>query len=330
VTVPSSGRAGLMPGGLVAAKCSSSLDFWILPDGGHWEGIDEYTVPPRSDPCEPGPSLAGLCSRPAGPARVTRTRAPLTSKEFLTPAQEWRRGGISGVRMGAGARTARPGRWAHPGLPSPGAESRAARLAAALLLPPLTDVEVRTVDGPSQRDSFPLTVSSPDLPEAGSRASSPATARTGSPARSGARRHRAPRNWSLRCSTQTRRAAPSPTGWSTGCLLASPACRRCQPTPQKGLTTSAGAATGARARRGALRITTTSWSYRWTPGWIWQPERPGRSWSHASAVTCSAAANWSRPARAASPVTCPQDTLVFTRASADVHRLFIFGVNLAK
>ena len=43
---------------------------------------------------------------------------------------------------------------------------------------------------------------------------------------------------------------------------------------------------GARARRAAPRITTTSWSSRWAPGWAWQPERGGPSWSHASAVTC--------------------------------------------
>jgi hypothetical protein len=43
---------------------------------------------------------------------------------------------------------------------------------------------------------------------------------------------------------------------------------------------------GARARRGALRIITTSWSLLWTLGWALQPERPGPLWSHASAVTC--------------------------------------------
>src|SRR6266545_1584662 len=131
-----------------------------------------------------------------------------------------------------------------------------------------------------------------------SRPSSPAMARTGSLACSGARRHPAPRSWLLRCSTPTRRAAPSPTGWSTECLLASPAWRLCRPAWQKGSTTSAGAATAALARRGAQRITTTSWSLRWTPGWVWQPERRDPIWSHASPVTCSARANWSRPTSA--------------------------------
>jgi hypothetical protein len=41
-----------------------------------------------------------------------------------------------------------------------------------------------------------------------SRASSPATARTGSLAWSGARRHPAPRNWLLRCSNPTRAQSP--------------------------------------------------------------------------------------------------------------------------
>ena len=43
---------------------------------------------------------------------------------------------------------------------------------------------------------------------------------------------------------------------------------------------------GARARRAAPRITTTSWSLRWTPGWAWPLERGGPIWSHACAVTC--------------------------------------------
>ena len=53
----------------------------------------------------------------------------------------------------------------------------------------------------------------------------------------------------------------------------------------------AGAATAARARHAAPRITTTSWSSRWTPGWAWPPERRGRIWSHAFAVTCWAGAS---------------------------------------
>src|SRR6266704_6724109 len=90
------------------------------------------------------------------------------------------------------------------------------------------------------------------LPGAHSRASSPATARTGPLACSGARRRPAPKSLPLRCSTPTRRAAPSPTGSSTGCPLASPAWRPCRPAPRKASTTSAGAATGAHARpRGA-------------------------------------------------------------------------------
>ena len=60
----------------------------------------------------------------------------------------------------------------------------------------------------------------------------------------------------------------------------------CRPTRPKASTTSAGAATGARARRAALRITTTSWSSRWTPGWAWPRGREGPIWSHACAVTC--------------------------------------------
>lgn len=60
----------------------------------------------------------------------------------------------------------------------------------------------------------------------------------------------------------------------------------------EGVTTSAGAVTGARAHRGAPRTTTTSWSLRWAPGWVWQPERHDLIWSPAPAVTCSAGANW--------------------------------------
>ena len=55
---------------------------------------------------------------------------------------------------------------------------------------------------------------------------------------------------------------------------------------------------GGRARRGARRITTTWWSWRWTPGSAWQPERPGPPWHHASAVTCWPGANRSRPTTA--------------------------------
>jgi hypothetical protein len=71
------------------------------------------------------------------------------------------------------------------------------------------------------------------LPGARSRASSPATARTGPLACSGARRRPAPKSLPLRCSTPTRRAVPSPTGSSTGCPLASPAWRTCRPAPRK-------------------------------------------------------------------------------------------------
>jgi hypothetical protein len=46
------------------------------------------------------------------------------------------------------------------------------------------------------------------------------------------------------------------------------------------------------------RTTTTSWSLRWTPGWVWRPERHGPIWNHAPAVTCSAGANWSPPTSA--------------------------------
>jgi phosphatidylethanolamine-binding protein (PEBP) family uncharacterized protein len=53
-------------------------------------------------------------------------------------------------------------------------------------------------------------------------------------------------------------------------------------------TVPAGAAEGVNdvGRRGAPRITTTSWSWRYTPGWACQPERPGPLWRHTSAVTC--------------------------------------------
>ena len=68
-----------------------------------------------------------------------------------------------------------------------------------------------------------------------SRASSPATARTGSLAWSGALRRPGPRRWPLRCSTPTRRAAPSRTGWPTGCLLACPAWRLCRPNAAEGV-----------------------------------------------------------------------------------------------
>ena len=92
------------------------------------------------------------------------------------------------------------------------------------------------------------------LAGARSRASSPATARTGPLACSGARRRPAPKSLPLRCSTPTRRSAPSPTGSSTGCPLASPARRPCRPAPRKASTTSAGAATGAHARRASLPL----------------------------------------------------------------------------
>jgi len=95
------------------------------------------------------------------------------------------------------------------------------------------------------------------LPGARSRASSPATARTGPIACGGARRRPAPRSLPLRCSSPTRRAAPSPTGSSTGCPLASSAWRPCRPAPRKASTTSAGAATGsvpAARRRASLPL----------------------------------------------------------------------------
>jgi len=72
-------------------------------------------------------------------------------------------------------------------------------------------------------------------------------ARTGAPACSGARRRRAPRNWPLRCSTPTRRAAPSRTGWCTGSRPASPAWRPRRQAPRKASTASAGATMAARA-----------------------------------------------------------------------------------
>jgi Phosphatidylethanolamine-binding protein len=59
-----------------------------------------------------------------------------------------------------------------------------------------------------------------------------------------------------------------------------------RPARQRASTTSAAAATAARVRRGAQRITSTSWSLHWTRGWACQPGRHGPMWSHASAVTC--------------------------------------------
>ncbi len=224
----------------------------------------------------------------------------------------------------------------HPGLPPPWAESCAARLAAVLLLLPLTDVEVRTVNGPSQRDSFPLTVSSPDLPAG--RFPREFTC-------DGA--NRLPRlQWSTPPSGTQELViemldpdAPGgtfthwlayglPPGISSLPAVPANAAEAVNDFGRRGY--------GARARRGARRIATTWWSWRWAPGWIWQPERPGRSWSRGSPVTCLAGANWSRPtsaadrvpARAASPVACLQDTVMFTLTSAGVHLLFIFGVNL--
>ena len=55
---------------------------------------------------------------------------------------------------------------------------------------------------------------------------------------------------------------------------------------------------GARAHRAAPRATITSWSLRWTPGWVWRPELHGPIWNHAPVVTCSAGANWSPPTSA--------------------------------
>jgi len=42
---------------------------------------------------------------------------------------------------------------------------------------------------------------------------------------------------------------------------------------------------GGAAMTLVLTSNTTSWSSRWTPGWAWQPERGGRVWILASAVT---------------------------------------------
>jgi hypothetical protein len=61
----------------------------------------------------------------------------------------------------------------------------------------------------------------------------------------------------------------------------------------------------------ALRITTTSWSLRSTPGWAWQPERRDPIWSHGSAVTCWAGANWS------SPTSAPDRVLASARSAPD-------------
>ncbi len=78
-------------------------------------------------------------------------------------------------------------------------------------------------------DSFPLTVSSPDLPEGAFPREFTCDGASRGLACSGACRQPAPRSWPLRRSTPTRRAAPSRTGWSTDCRPASPALRRRRP-----------------------------------------------------------------------------------------------------
>jgi hypothetical protein len=204
-------------------------------------------------------------------------------------------GGTSGARVATEIHPAGPGRLARPACRRP-RWSRVKRLALGLFLLSLIGYggSVMNAPSPSQGGSSPSRSQVLTFPGVHSRASSPATAPAGSPAWSGARRQPAPRSWPLRCSTLTRRAAPSRTGWSTDCVLAFPACRRCRPAPPKASAISAGAATGARAHRAAPRTTTTSWSLRWTPGWVWRPERHGPIWSHAPAVTCELVATYQR------------------------------------
>jgi hypothetical protein len=76
------------------------------------------------------------------------------------------------------------------------------------------------------------------------------------------------------------------------------------PGAAEGVNDFGGRGYGAHARPAAPRIIITSWSSRWTPGWACRPERGGRIWTPASAVTCWAGANWSPPTGA------PERTLV--------------------
>jgi hypothetical protein len=70
------------------------------------------------------------------------------------------------------------------------------RLARYLFVLSLMGCGGPAMNAPSHEDSSPLTVSSPDLPGGTfPRACSPATAPTGSPAWSGARRQLAPGSW---------------------------------------------------------------------------------------------------------------------------------------
>jgi hypothetical protein len=86
-----------------------------------------------------------------------------------------------------------------------------------------------------------------------SRASSPATARTGSLAWSGARRHPAPRNWLLRCSNPTRAQSPV-----VPLRLALAENARSSPSP-------------FRCRRGGTRGTTEGASVTGRPGTLSSP-----------------------------------------------------------
>jgi phosphatidylethanolamine-binding protein (PEBP) family uncharacterized protein len=124
------------------------------------------------------------------------------------------------------------------------------------------------MNGPSERDAVPLTVSSPDL-QAG-RFPRECTC-------DGA--NRLPRlQWSTPPAGTQELAIElldpdAPGGTFTHWLVYGlpPGISTLSAVPAnaaEGVTTSAGSATGARARRGALRTTNTSWSWRWTPGWI--------------------------------------------------------------
>ena len=177
------------------------------------------------------------------------------------------------------------------GLPSSlRSPARCAWAVLSLLL--LTGCGGPAVNGPGQGNPSPLTVTSPDL--AGGTFPREFTC-------DGA--NRPPRlQWSTPPSGTQELAVQMPGPDAPGGTFTHWLIYRMPPGITSQAAVPPGAAEGVNdfGRRGhggprPPRVITTSWSSHWPPGWAWQPERGGRIWTPASAVTCWAGANWSPP-----------------------------------
>ena len=140
------------------------------------------------------------------------------------------------------------------------------RLPISSVLPP-TGSGGKTVNGSSRGNPSPLTVTSPDL--AGSIIPARVHLRRREPAPSPAVEHSAARTPEVAIEMLD---PDAPGGTFTHWLAygLSPGMSSLAAMPAnaaEGVNDFAGAATGARARRAAPRIITTSWSLRWTPSW---------------------------------------------------------------